>query len=373
MRILTGIDVPFQPFGGSLVVCDDWYSNLPPDVEVRFLTLPNPTDKHWWHMEDVVFMDIEKTRTQEGFVDYVKRLHAVVEEQIAAFQPDIIHAQHLNYGLSRAFAEATINIPKIGICHGTDVQAASSSDFFLDNMTYICDHMDLLLFSTPTMHKDFASLYTKKHTHKTCPLGIPQSYFTNPHGQIRFNGQGTLRVLYAGRLLEWKGADIAVDALAHVHHDMHLTIIGNEDQSGYLQRMHHIVQTHKLGAKVTFIPQLPREQLLTAFADYDLIVFPSRRLEAFSLTVVEAQAKGLPVIYHPGGGITDTVDDSGIRIEIATPEKLASVLDNIYLNPDILTETQAKGYTNAKKYTLEHSRAMLLNMSEAVIAHSRTN
>jgi glycosyltransferase involved in cell wall biosynthesis len=373
MRILTGIDVPFQPFGGSLVVCDDWYSNLPEDVEVRFLTLPNPTDQHWWHIKDVVFMDIEKTRTQEGFMDYVKRLRDIVQEQIADFKPDIIHSQHLNYGLARAFADMQLDIPRIGICHGTDVQAALHSDFFLDNLTHICDNMDLLLFSAPIMRDDFTKLYPTQKASQICPAGIPESYFNVSDRKIRFDGHGTLKVLYAGRLLDWKGPDIAVDALAHVQNDIHLTIIGNEDQKGYKQRMLDSVQAHNLSSKVNFKPQLTREQLMKEFSNYDVIVFPSRQLEAFSLTVVEAQANGLPVIYHPGGGIANTVGTSGIKMSDASPEALATVLDTVYAHPEILAATQAKGYENAKQYTLGASRTKLFDISKRLITQYRAD
>ena len=44
MKILTGIDIPFHPFGGSPIICNDWYSDLPDDVEVKFLAL-KPTNE----------------------------------------------------------------------------------------------------------------------------------------------------------------------------------------------------------------------------------------------------------------------------------------------------------------------------------------
>jgi glycosyltransferase involved in cell wall biosynthesis len=111
---------------------------------------------------------------------------------------------------------------------------------------------------------------------------------------------------------------------------------------------------------------------MRAFADYDIVVFPSRRLEAFSLTVVEAQAKGLPVIINPGGGISDTVGDSGIRLQACTPQSLAATLDSVYENPRLLMELQAKGFDNAAKYKLSASKKRLLDLSAELIARKTT-
>lgn len=370
MRILTGIDVPFAPFGGSLVYCDDLYSNLPEGVEVRFLTLSPPKGQEkWWSIDDVVMLDIEKARTQDGFMDYVARLREIVEQQIEDFKPDVIHCQHLNYGLSRAFAEIETSIPRIGICHGTDVQAATKDGFFKENLMQICDVLDLLVFPNQHMADDFFAVYGKEKAFTINPLGIPDRFFGDTQRKLSFDGQRPLEVLYVGRLLEWKGTDIAVDALRYVKHPMNLTVIGNEDQKGFKQQLISSVLEHDLQAHVTFMAQQPREVLLEQMFDqFDVIVFPSRRLEAFSLTVVEAQAKGLPVIYFPGGGITDTVGGAGIAMSAATPESLARALDSVFVAPDQLSKIQARGYKNAEHYRLSTSRRKLFEISQDIIA-----
>jgi glycosyltransferase involved in cell wall biosynthesis len=369
VKILTGIDVPFRPFGGSLLQANDWYSNLPEGVEVRFLTLPAPKTEKWWSIEDVVMLDIEKARTSEGFMDYVETLKELVKEQIEDFKPDVIHCQHLNYGLSRAIAELDVSIPKIGICHGTDVQIATSSSFFKDNLEYICDRMDLLLFPNQTMTDDFFATYKKEKPYKINPLGIPDAFFDATPRRLSFEGKGIFNLLYAGRLLGWKGADIAVSSLKYVKNDIHLTVIGNEDQAGYKNEMQDFVTRNNLQNKVVFKDQLPREQLLHEFSHFDAIIFPSRSLEAFSLTTVEAQAKGLPVIFNPGGGITDTVGDSGIKILKNDPRGIAQLLDDIYKHPEKLKDIQTRGYLNAAKYTSSQSQKNLFTLSQSLIAH----
>ena len=367
MKILTGIDVPFQPFGGSLVFCDNFYSSLPEGVEVRFLTLRPPTAEKWWSIKDVVFLDIEKTRDPAKYPEYVAKLTELVQDQIDEFQPDVIHSQHLNYGLSRAFVDADTTAPRLGLCHGTDVQAASTSDVFRQNLAHICDRLDEIAFPNQIMAGDALAIHPTSTPYSICPYGIPDRFFEpNPK---HFTGSKILNVLYAGRLLAWKGPDIAVAAMAHTKENIHLTVIGNEDQAGYLRTMHEIVSRNNLSDRVTFLPQLPRGELLEAFTNYDVMVLPSRRLEAFSLTAVEAQAKGLPVIYSAeGGGLTSTVGDGGIPVNPNTPQALAGVLDAVTANPNRLAAVRQRGFANAEKYRLSASRNRLLELSEELIA-----
>ena len=374
MKILTGIDAPFIPFGGSFLCCDDWYSNLPKDVEVRFLTLPPPPNQEkWWSIRNVIMLDIEKARTSEGFMDYVKKLKELIEEEIKDFKPDVIHCQHLNYGLSRAFAEIETTIPRIGICHGTDVQTATNSPFFKENLIKICDKMDLLLFPNQSMADDFFMVYEKTRPYAINALGIPDRFFDEGHSSPLMKVDRPLNLLYAGRLTPWKGADIAVESMYYIKKPAYLTVIGNEDQMGYRQTMLDFVKMHNLQDRVKFEAQLPREKLLARFADYDAIIFPSRRLEAFSLTVVEAQAKGLPLIYFPGGGITDTVGDGGISLRENTPRSLAMTIEMVSAHPELLAKAQQAGYENAKAYKTSLSANNLFSISRKMLLHLRVN
>jgi glycosyltransferase involved in cell wall biosynthesis len=368
VRILTGIDVPFKPFGGSLLCANDWYSNLPEDVEVRFMTLPPPEGiEKWWTIEDVVMLDIEKVYAPEAFRGYVDELKKLVQKQIDDFKPDIIHCQHLNYGLSRAITELQLDIPLIGICHGTDAQIATQYPFFKDNLDYICDNLDLLVFPNETMKDDFFKVYGKEKSYVINALGIPDQYFEGTQRGASFDGKRQLKALYAGRLLAWKGTDIAVESMKYISNNVSLTVIGNEDQKNFKDDLLTFVKANQLENRVSFKNQLPRNELLTTFLNYDVIVFPSRSLEAFSLTVVEAQVKGLPVIFNPGGGITDTVGNAGIIITENTPEGLAKLLDAVYKKPEMLVKMRNAGYENAEKYRASASQARLFTLSKELI------
>lgn len=362
MRILTGIDVPFAPFGGSPLVCNDWYSALPPDVEVRFLTLPPPEGtSRWWTMRDVRFLEARKARTPDGFSAYVDALRAEVARHVADFRPTLLHCQHLNFGLSRALADAAPGVPRVGISHGTDVQAALESPFFRDNLRAIRERMDALLFPAPGMAEDYFAVDPCDVPYTVLSHGIPDRlYRPRPAGPPRPSG---LRVLYAGRLTPWKGADIAVEALGHLPADVHLDVVGGEDSPGYLRRLEETCAAKGLEGRVRFEGHLSREALLERFDAFDAIVFPSRQ-EAFGLTSIEAQARGLVVVYaSTGRGLADAVGDSGLRVEENTPEGFAAALGQLRAAPRLLEEYRARGYRNAERYRMSTIRPRFLALA----------
>jgi glycosyltransferase involved in cell wall biosynthesis len=370
MKILTGIDIPFVPFGGSPIICNDWYSNLPPDVEVKFLTLkPNlPEYNNWWSMKDVVLMNIEKKKSIEDFPEYIKKLKTEVSKYINDFKPDIIHCQHLNFGLSRAFAELSdeYKIPRIGICHGTDVQMAIKSKFFLDNMKYIRSKMNLLHFPAQKMADDYFKVDKCKKEYVVISHGISDDAYIKRNNKIKLEN-GPLKILYAGRLTSFKGSDIAVSAMKYIQENVNLTIIGGEDEVGYKQKMVDEVNKNNLQDKVNFIDHLPQRELWKRFDDYHIIVFPSTVLEAFSLTTIEAQARGLMVVYAGAGGIENAVGESGIKVNENTPGCWANTIKNIFYNTEIIEKYQKLGYKNAEKFRLSNIKKEFFDISRNLI------
>ncbi|KKQ91374.1 MAG: hypothetical protein UT17_C0010G0008 [Candidatus Woesebacteria bacterium GW2011_GWB1_39_10] len=373
MKILTGIDIPFIPFGGSPIICNDWYSGLPNDIQVRFLTL-QPNDAkygHWWTMKDVIFFNVEKKRRTDEFPLYVNELKVEVAKQIKSFEPDIIHCQHLNFGLSRAFVEVDNLVPKIGICHGTDVQIATRDDFFLENMKYITQRLDLLHFPAQKMADSYFRINPNLKPYVVIPHGISNRAFVKTRKVTYSRLDGALKILYAGRLTSYKGADIIVEAMKHLDDNFNLTVIGGEDELGYKQKILHEAHESNSDGRITFVDHLSQEELWKRMLHFDVMVFPSRTLEAFSLSTIEAQAMGIPVIYANAGGIEDAVGISGIQIGDNIPRVWANKLKYLRENPEILSKYQKLGFLNARKHKLSDIKSVFFKVSRDLINKSK--
>ena len=368
MRILTGIDIHFNPFGGSPLICDDWYSLLEKDHEVLFLTMQPFSKKRWWKMKNVHFLSTGKTKDVDKYPKYIKELTKEINVIVADFNPDIIHMQHINFGLSRVFADLQIEVPKIGICHGTDTQVASSNAYFKSNLKHIADNIDYLVFPAENMAKDFFKIYKNKKDYSIIHHGLPKELFTRHKAK---NISHELKLLYAGRLNHYKGADIAVKAMTVIDQSVHLDIIGDEDEKNYVQKIKKIIKKHNLHDRVRLSKSISRHELWKKFSDYDAILIPSRSLEAFSLTAIEAQARGLPVIYGNGGGIVNVVGDSGIIIKDNKPKTLAKIIKKIKEDPRVLDKIRKKGYKNSRKYKIDKQIKKLINISSKIIKEKK--
>ena len=116
-------------------------------------------------------------------------------------------------------------------------------------------------------------------------------------------GLGTrrFRLLFAGRLLGWKGVALAISATARLvreGRDVQLDIAGD----GPL-RPHLVAEITRYGLcdRVHLLGAIPRADLLALYGQADLFVFPSLH-DSSGNVVLEALSRGLPVICLDLGG-----------------------------------------------------------------------
>lgn len=146
-------------------------------------------------------------------------------------------------------------------------------------------------------------------------------------------------VLGVGRLVEKKGFDLMLDAIAPLsaaRPEMHGVIIGDGDQRVPLRK-----QAARLGIadRVTFLGALPQDRVSTWLRRAELMIAPCRigtdgNQDALPTVLLEALGAGLPVVTTPVAGITEIIDDGveGLIVPCDDPAALsratASLLDD---------------------------------------------
>jgi glycosyltransferase involved in cell wall biosynthesis len=120
-------------------------------------------------------------------------------------------------------------------------------------------------------------------------------------GRRRRPAGSELRLLYAGRLLEWKGVDLALRALRELREypvEAVFTIVGDGPARSGLQRL-----AADLGMTdaVRWVPWVPQSELHEHYYEHDVLLFPSLR-DSGGMVVLEALAHGLPVVCADVGG-----------------------------------------------------------------------
>jgi glycosyltransferase involved in cell wall biosynthesis len=99
-------------------------------------------------------------------------------------------------------------------------------------------------------------------------------------------------------LTYWKGAELALRAVAACNRRVSLTVVGEGSQR---RRLGRLVNTLEIGDRVTFTGKLTYEQVQAAYLDHDVFLFPSLQ-DSGGLAALEAMATGLPVVCLDLGG-----------------------------------------------------------------------
>lgn len=188
-------------------------------------------------------------------------------------------------------------------------------------------------------------------------LQTPQSQSVQSRLDASPPDAGKLELLYAGRLLPWKGLHLALLALAKLGERraaVRLTVVGTGSDEGRLKR---IAGKFHLGDSIRWIPWMARAELLELFRHFDLLLFPSLH-DSGGMAVLEALSCGLPVVCLDLGGPSKFVDRTCGRVistigadENQVTEKMAAVLREFIDNPSVLGELSAGARRKARELT----------------------
>lgn len=131
-------------------------------------------------------------------------------------------------------------------------------------------------------------------------------------------------VVYAGRLIPWKAAPLAVHAMGYVaHREARLLVYGDGPDA---VRVATAARERGLSHRVELRGQVPREELLRAIAGAGVLVHPALHEEA-GLVVAEALAMNTPVVALRRGGPAELIarfrESPGEAVEIGRPDDTA--------------------------------------------------
>lgn len=139
--------------------------------------------------------------------------------------------------------------------------------------------------------------------------GIPQSFF-----EERTQHNGTIHLLFVGRLVPYKGCDMLLEAYGQlpekVRAQTQLTIVGDGSERSALEQ-----QAQELGLEDCFAGWVAQEETRQYYRRADIFCFPSVR-EFGGAVVLEAMACALPCIVINNGGIGEYVtEETGFKID----------------------------------------------------------
>ncbi|MEU7327965.1 glycosyltransferase family 4 protein [Streptomyces parvus] len=348
-----------EPSCGSTIWCSDVYTRLTGHgFHTVFAHLPGTGT--WQHgFPATAELAAHKAPYGPGFDAYADTLTDEIRGIVRDHRPDLIHAQHLGFGLALAFARACGDTPMLAVAHGTDVIAATEHQQARAVLNEIVNASVSVVVPSAAMAAEVDRLTGGAHTDRlvVVPWGVPLP--AAPTARPRAGNR--LHLVHAGRLDANKSTLTAIEALARTT-GHRLTVIGTGNE---LETLTQLATALDVADRVVFEPFLPRQDLFKRFSDFDAMLFTTRTLEAYGLVAVEAQAHGLPVLFSDLPGLATTLGTGGMSFPPGDPGALASLIDHLAADPATRQVLHREAIANARTHDINHTAAHLAALSHA--------
>ena len=189
---------------------------------------------------------------------------------------------------------------------------------------------------------------------------VPQRPMSRP-------ADAPFRIVFAGRLLYWKGLEYGLQAFARFassHPHAELTIIGQGPEQS---RLKDVVAGLNANSLVRWVPTMGRDEFLDQLPRFDVLLFPSFH-DSGAMVVLEAMSARLPVVCLDVGGPGQLVsEECGFRIAPTRPEEVVDgmvrSLRRLADDPSLRQAMGERGRERALQYFSWSSKAAEMRRS----------
>ncbi len=254
--------------------------------------------------------------------------------------PDLFHF-HFPYPWGEvAWLGARPDKPMVVTYHSDIVRQRIALAAYRPLLERFLDSADLIIASSPNMiaHSEFLASRAEKCRHVDFGLHVETfagGVATEARAkELRAEHAGRRIVLFVGRLIYYKGADVLVRAMEHL--DADLVMIGRGPLEGELRQ---IAQACGIIDRVHFVPPVDEADLAAWYHAADVFALPSvARSEAFGLVQIEAHAAGTPVVstdLTTGVPYANLDGVTGLTVRLGDVSALAAALQRL-LSDEVL-------------------------------------
>lgn len=294
--------------------------------------------------------------------DAVLRQKEMVRD-IVALGPDVCHVHGTNainkeiyFALQAHGIKMMLTVH--GLLHEEKKQALWRKPSLKALYQYIVQSRDEreLLEAAPRIIVDTAYVeeklkaYGLKHLPQmhVIPQGIDETYYgikCDPKSKV---------ILCVGAIAPRKGHIYTVEMFERLRArgvEAKLRIIGSLADKGYYEQLKQKIVERKYKEDISLEANLPREELLKAYAEAKVFVLHSRE-ESQGIVFAEAMATGLPVVATKIGGIPYVVEDgkSGLLCPYGDVEAMEMMVERLMTEEKVWKEFSAEARERAKGY-----------------------
>jgi len=290
---------------------------------------------------------------------------------------DIMHA-HWSFpqGLIGLFCKFLYNIPYIVTIHGSDIYGLNYP--ILSNL----NRLVLRHAAACTVNSEETARATKRLSGlknvQIVPMGVDAGLFNSKNSKRLSNNDrtGEKIILFVGRLIDLKGVNYLLKAMPKVlsmFPETKLLIVGKGPERIRLGKI-----TADLGIEksVSFIGEVPHNELVEYYATADVFVLPScmnnaGETEGLGVVLLEAMACGVPVVGSNTGGIPHIIKDgiTGVLSNQKDAMSIANRITDLLGNPKLREKVKfnAKDLIN-KEYSWDIISSKFLSIYKDVLS-----
>jgi len=245
----------------------------------------------------------------------------------------ILHVHFAHIALSCWPAARAAGRPLIVSCRGRDVMLLEQRS--RRARTHLFANVALFLVRSEAMAADMHALGAPPERVRVHHSGVDLDRLT--FSPLSSDMTAEPRVLMVGRLVEKKGFDLALRALARSQLPLRIRVAGSGPEE---DRLKVLARQLGLWQRVDWLGAVPRERVIQEMRAATLLLQPSRRArdgdrEGIPVSLMEAMALGLPVVATRHAGIPELVEDgvSGVLVDEGDEAALARAIEALLREP----------------------------------------
>jgi glycosyltransferase involved in cell wall biosynthesis len=296
--------------------------------------------------------------------------------RLEATRPDPADLLHLHFPYpwgELSWIRADAGLPTVLTYHSDIVRQKALGALYAPLANRLMDRADLVIATSPNMVEHSPVLSRVADKCRVVPFGLdPSQYADTPEVLARATalraGHTRPIVLFVGRLIYYKGADVLLRAIRDV--DADLVMIGEGPLESELRE---IAVAAGIADRVTFLPPVSEEDLVAWYHAADVFCLPSvARSEAFGLVQMEAHASGTPVVsttLTTGVPFVNQDGVTGFTVEPGDIDALAGALRKLTSDEELRARMGAAARERARKdFTIERMVDMTVAVFEEAAA-----
>ena len=176
-------------------------------------------------------------------------------------------------------------------------------------------------------------------------------------------------LVFLGRLVSDKGADLILQALKLLYDEDHLTpdltVIGTGPEEYALQRL---AAELGLDRQVTFVGQKSGPELAALLNRHHILVVPSRWPEPFGIVALEGIACGCVVVGSADGGLKDVIGPCGVTFPNGDHRALAGQLKDLLLHQEKVAQLREECSSHLSKFRSDTVASAYLELIKKAVA-----